>query len=190
MKHEQRILRRFKIACVGVVIAITIGLIGEGRTIVYVTPHAEASTAIDPQALCELEVVECEGEREAKIEKAVDALSDALGHEVTDETKKRVSYLYDKANEAGIPFYDAVATIYCESQWQSVKSWLPEESYGLAQIHLPSHKKVTKDQALNAEFAISFLVENWYTAQAEASKMWYAYDRDTKDCTNGLIINL
>lgn len=42
-----------------------------------------------------------------------------------------------------------------------------EESYGLSQIHLPSHPYVTKEQALDPEFSIEFMAKNlgkvkWY----------------------------
>lgn len=36
-----------------------------------------------------------------------------------------------------------------------------EESYGLAQIHLPDHKDVTKEEAQDPEFAIEFMAKNW-----------------------------
>lgn len=137
---------------------------------------------------CTLRDVVCENEK--PVEEAVEAVSNAIGHDVTDETRKRIAYLYEKATAAGVPFKDAVKTVYCESMWISQKSVLPEESYGLAQIHLPSHKNVTKEQAMDAYFAIDFLVEHWFTDQATADKMWFGYSRMTGMCTNGLIIDL
>ena len=35
-----------------------------------------------------------------------------------------------------------------------------EESYGLAQIHLPAHPNVSLSEATNPEFAIEFLAKN------------------------------
>lgn len=35
-----------------------------------------------------------------------------------------------------------------------------EESYGLVQIHLPAHPHITKEQALDPEFALDFLARN------------------------------
>ncbi len=35
-----------------------------------------------------------------------------------------------------------------------------EDSWGLAQIHLPAHPEVSKEQATDPEFAIDFLVKN------------------------------
>lgn len=34
-----------------------------------------------------------------------------------------------------------------------------EDSWGIVQIHLPSHPTITKEQATNPDFAIAFLVE-------------------------------
>jgi hypothetical protein len=132
--------------------------------------------------LCQLEVVVCDDEQ--PVEEAAAAIGAALNKQVTEETRKRLQYLYDKATAAGVPFKDAVKTIYCESRWYSVKSALPEESYGLSQIHLPSHRGVAKEQALDAYFAIDFLVERWNDTK------WYAYDRATGQCANDLTIKL
>ena len=76
--------------------------------------------------------------------------------------------------------------------WYAQKSAIPgEESYGIAQIHVPSHTGVTVDKAMDAYYSIDFLVKNWYTEQAVADKMWYGYSRNvTKNCTNGLHITL
>lgn len=180
-KKEYFVLRRFKLFCLGVACSIVLGIVAENKTVVYETPEVEASEVVPDWNPCELHSVVCENEQ--PVENAIKAVSDALGREVTDTTKSRIKYLYERTTEAGIPFEDAVRTIWCESQWMSVKSWLPEESYGIAQIHLPSHK-VTREQALDAHFAIDFLVERWWDTK------WYGYDRDTKSCTNGLTINL
>jgi len=130
----------------------------------------------------DLVVVDYE-EQVNEVDTAIQAIEEALGREVTDETKRRVQYLYNKTQDSNVPFYHAVKTVYCESQWYSIKSYLPEESYGLAQIHTPVHN-VTKEQALDAEFALNWMVDHWNTAK------WYGYDRETGTCTNNLTINL
>lgn len=47
-----------------------------------------------------------------------------------------------------------------------------EESYGLAQIHLPVHPNVTKKQATDPEFAIDFLAKN---LKQNKGNMWTCY---------------
>lgn len=187
--HERALLHKFYITLSLVAVGIAIGLIAEARNIEYVAPPAEdhGQNMMEPEQLCSLQAVMCEMEQ--PLTTAVDAISEAIGHRVTDETVRRVTYLYEKATEAGVPFYDAVKTIYCESMWISQKSHLPEESYGIAQVHVPSHK-VSPETALDAYWSIDFLIEHWYTAQAVADNMWYGYSRSTGSCTNGLTINL
>jgi len=47
-----------------------------------------------------------------------------------------------------------------------------EQSFGLVQIHLPAHTNVSKEQALDPEFAIDFLAKN--LAQGRGA-MWSCY---------------
>jgi hypothetical protein len=146
----------------------------------------ERAEAYEPTHYCDLIVVDCVAEQsevESEVDIAIQAIEEALGREVTETTKQRVKYLYMLTEKSGISFNHAVKNVYCESQWYSIKSYLPEESYGLAQIHIPVHN-VTKEQALDAEFALNWMVEHWDTAK------WYGYDRETGQCTNDLTINL
>jgi hypothetical protein len=139
--------------------------------------------------LCGLATVVCDGEAQQEVEKAISAVSEALKREVTDETKKRIEYLHEKATEKSVPFFDAVATVYCESQWQAVQSMIVkngvrENSWGIFQISL-EHHNITREQAMDAYFSIDWAMDNWNDAT------WYGYDRtETKDCTNGLHIEL
>lgn len=75
----------------------------------------------------------------------------------------------------GTKAYQMARTIYCESNNYNIKSYLSEESYGLIQLHLPSHPDITKEQALNPDFAIHWMADNWSTK-------WYAYNRLTDKC--------
>lgn len=58
------------------------------------------------------------------------------------------------------------AIIECESQGSTTiqsfhkKNGVREDSWGLVQIHLPSHPTITKEQAIDPSFAIEFLAEN------------------------------
>ncbi len=188
-EHEQNEIRWAKTVCFVIIGAISLGIVSEYRKSheVHVVETAEAATeetyvSWDP---CDLHVILCEHERQEEIDEAVNAVSTALGREVTETTKERIAYLYDRTQENDVPFKDAVKTVYCESMWFAIKSAIPgEESYGLAQVHLPSHKHITKEQAMDAYFSIDFLVENWNDTK------WYGYDRNTKTCTNGLKIEL
>ncbi len=45
-------------------------------------------------------------------------------------------------------------------------------SHGLAQIHLPSHPTITKEQAQDPHFALTFLAKN---LKAGKGRMWTAY---------------
>jgi len=49
-----------------------------------------------------------------------------------------------------------------------------ELSFGAVQIHLPAHPHITKEQALNPEFAIDFLASNLAKGKG---KMWSCYPR-------------
>ncbi len=48
-----------------------------------------------------------------------------------------------------------------------------EESYGSAQINLPSHPEVTKEMAENPEFALKFMAEKWIKGKAN---LWSCYN--------------
>lgn len=47
-----------------------------------------------------------------------------------------------------------------------------ERSYGLAQIHLPSHPTVTKEQATDPDFAITFMVKEFSKGNQRAWTCW------------------
>lgn len=72
-----------------------------------------------------------------------------------------------------------INTINCEDttwnpQKQSdiVKNGIREESYGLAQINIPSNPNVTIEQAQDPNFAIEFMAKNM---GAGRSDMWSCY---------------
>ena len=47
-----------------------------------------------------------------------------------------------------------------------------EQSFGLVQIHLPAHKNITKEQAIDPVFATDFLAKN---LKAGKGRMWSCY---------------
>lgn len=62
-----------------------------------------------------------------------------------------------------------LATIRCESSFNEKAIGDSGKSFGLSQIHLPSHPKVTKEQALNKRFAIEFMAKAFAKNQ---QRMW------------------
>jgi hypothetical protein len=91
-----------------------------------------------------------------------------------------IDYLVDKYAD-GNKAYQMKRTIFCESGYANVQSYIidrqgvREPSFGLAQIHLPSHI-VTKEQALDVEFAVSWMSDNW------EDTAWYGYNRILDKC--------
>ena len=70
-------------------------------------------------------------------------------------------------------------TIRCESRFKNVQSDIVkngerEDSWGIVQIHLPSNPKVTKEEALNPEFAIAFITKEFSEGR---QKKWSCYKK-------------
>lgn len=148
---------------------------------VYVFAETVTEATTTPEAidndLCGLDAVICPEE-----EPLVKALAE-IPHE-TARTEELIKYLFDYTQGTDVDPEIVSRTIYCESMWYNIKSGyvneqgIQEESYGLAQIHLPSHPDITKEQALDPYFAIRFIVDHWHTVK------WYGYDREHETCTN------
>ena len=62
--------------------------------------------------------------------------------------------------------------IKCESGYNPKAIGDGGKSYGLVQIHLPSHPTITKEQAFDSEYAINFLAKN---LDAGKGKLWTCY---------------
>lgn len=45
-------------------------------------------------------------------------------------------------------------------------------SFGLAQIHLPSHPYVSREEALDPEFAVEFMAKNFKAGNARLWSCW------------------
>ena len=126
----------------------------------------------------EIEIIEINDPGQTQIESAIEDIP----HESPDTTDV-IKYIYNRAQEAGLDG-DAIAhTIYCESMFYNIQSGIvrngvQEPSFGLAQIHLPSHPNVTVEQAMNPYFAVDFIIAHW------DGDIWHGYDRATDTCTN------
>jgi hypothetical protein len=98
---------------------------------------------------------------------------------VMDWTPARIDKeIEDKAVEYGVSASEMKRVIKCESmgsttiQSHYVKGGVREESFGLSQIHLPSHPNVTKEEAQSPQFAIEFMARNF---KAGRQRMWSCY---------------
>lgn len=88
--------------------------------------------------------------------------------EMASSTIKQL--IHDKGIEAGLSeakIGQIIAVVECESQFENVQSRClykngeRELSFGISQIHLPAHPNITKEQALDIEFAVDFIVNAW-----------------------------
>lgn len=109
------------------------------------------------------------------------AVSD-IPHE-SPETTAIIEYLYTEAPKHDIDPDPVARTIFCESRFYNIQSavvvdGVREPSYGLAQIHLPSHPTVSVEQALDPYFSVDWMLDHWH------SEKWYGYDRESETCTN------
>ena len=98
-----------------------------------------------------------------------------LKQELTSSTTI-VAYIKKEALKRNIEPEPIIETIKCESNFipdvQSRHRYADgtrEQSFGLVQIHLPSHPYVTKEQANDPEFAIDFILDAWQSGQ---QRMW------------------
>ncbi len=93
-------------------------------------------------------------------------------------TRERIQQeVQEQAALYNVPYNDMWETILCESGASTTiqsryirKDGTQEQSFGLAQIHLPDHPTVSKEQAIDPEFAINFMAKNWHKVR------WYCRD--------------
>lgn len=96
--------------------------------------------------------------------------------------KEQVEYYAKKyGKEYGVSSYQMIRTVECESKFRNIQSQVrkngkQENSWGVAQIHIDSHKDVSKKQALNVEFSMKWMASHWNSA------VWYAYSRKYDRC--------
>lgn len=105
-----------------------------------------------------------------------------------EEVAQWVLYAARMSDKYGVSFSQVAKTIDCESGWlniqsEIVKKGVQEPSFGLSQIHLPSHKHISKKQALDPYFAIKFMTEEM---SAGNDWKWYGYSKKRDACTWGI----
>jgi len=80
--------------------------------------------------------------------------------------------------------YEIERTIWCESFNKNIQSYIidkhgnREDSWGIAQINLYWNPSVTKEQALDPEFAIKWMSDRW------GKTKWYGWIRKTDSCNS------
>lgn len=80
--------------------------------------------------------------------------------------------IISKSKEYGVSETTVRQVIKCESSGNPNAVGDGGNSFGLVQIHLPSHPYVSKEEALNPEFAIDFLTKNLSQGKG---RMWTCY---------------
>lgn len=71
--------------------------------------------------------------------------------------KSRIHYYAEKYNVSEITMNIAIK---CESNYNPNAVGDNGNSFGLVQIYLPAHPNITKEQALDVEFALDFMAKN------------------------------
>lgn len=79
---------------------------------------------------------------------------------------------YELAIAKGIDGDTIVAVIDCESSFNPNAIGDNGTSFGLSQIHLPAHPHIKKSQALDPEFAITFMVSEFEKGNAWKWTCW------------------
>jgi len=94
-----------------------------------------------------------------------------------------VEYIIELISQhaTGTKAYQMERTIYCESHYWNVQSNIikngsREDSWGIAQINLYWNPSVSREQALDPEFAIKWMSDRW------GKTAWYGYINATDSC--------
>ena len=150
----------------------SVALITKTTTVTYHAPKVEVREALAAES------------DEQQAPQPVDTALGEIPHQ-SQATADIIRYIYSESPKHGINPDTVAHTIYCETMFYNVQSAVvndgkQEQSYGLAQIHLPSHPTVTVEQALTPTFAVDWMLEHWDSVK------WYGHDRATDTCTNGI----
>ena len=102
-------------------------------------------------------------------------LSSELGAIYSEQQIAELVSVY--STKYGVNPTKVLETVRCESRFKNVQSGIVsngnrEDSWGIAQIHLPSNLTISKQQALQPEFAIEWMVKQFSLGKA---KKWSCY---------------
>lgn len=76
------------------------------------------------------------------------------------------------AEEYGTSAKEMIAVVACESGFNARAIGDHGQSYGLSQIHLPSHPHVSVEQATSADFALRFMAQEF---KRDNKNIWTCY---------------
>lgn len=82
------------------------------------------------------------------------------------------AYATKVAKEHGLNVNRFLNVIACESRWKPSAVGDQGNSFGLLQIHLPSHPTVKKSQALDPYFSIEWAADRWVEGDAWMWTCW------------------
>lgn len=60
-----------------------------------------------------------------------------------------------------VSYQDMYKVAKCESSLSPVAVGDKNSSFGISQIHLPSHPEISKEQAINPDFAVEFMAKEF-----------------------------
>lgn len=95
-------------------------------------------------------------------------------------TAEQVKYIENYAKIFNINPARVYKTINCESKFIARQSVIPskkgyngyEDSWGIAQIHLPAHPDISREEAMNDEFAIGWMMREFSRGN---QRIWSCY---------------
>ena len=102
-------------------------------------------------------------------------LSNELGAIYSEQQIAELVNVY--STKYGVNSTKVLETVRCESRFRNVQSGIVsngirEDSWGLAQINLPSHPSISKQQALQPEFALEWMTKQFSLGKAS---QWSCY---------------
>ena len=85
------------------------------------------------------------------------------------------------ALKEGLNVGEFMATLECEASFRNVQSGHPnhngpngrEDSWGVVQIHLPSHLDITREQALQPFWSLNWMAEQWVKGNKRIWSCWH-----------------
>ena len=88
---------------------------------------------------------------------------------ILTSTTTITAYIVKRAVEADLSPTEVLETLRCESKLKIDAIGDKGKSFGIAQIHLPSHPSISKKQALDPVWAINWTIEQFGKGKA---RMW------------------
>lgn len=81
------------------------------------------------------------------------------------------------ASQHGLNTNHFLATINCESGWNTHAIGDAGQSFGLAQIYRPAHEEVSIDEAEDPTFALNWMADEWSGDNAHLWSCWKDYQK-------------